>query len=302
MAGISEKTTKVFKRIFKPSTVPRPLVFVMPLLVALVVAILSQYVFSISLKGSSALPALILAGIVFGGVLGYKFRAKRVLGVGLIVAVVIGFFLVPYFSFFLGRMNLYAVDQMPAGFTVKEMRIAFDKMAFVKTDNTEVTAWSGITITLRPGLTRVHLGTLNLPAGSYIGRRIYMNNVDIDVEADIANMVSPENGQSPPPEAYENTFANFKVEFENEFKRTFPNGSSSNWSALSGSKFSFTMSTGQFPQPEFEPETMDYPGIGGPDITLDFTLSTDGTVVVTPIIEMPPGFPTPESVSQRHGA
>lgn len=299
--GMSERLSKAFSRIFKPWSIPRPLLIAMPFLVALIVAIFSQYVVTLPVKGSSALPSLIVAGIVFGLILGYKFRSKKMLGVGMTAAVVIGFFLVPYFSFFLGRMNLYAVDQMPEGFTVKEMRITFDKVAFVKSDNTEVTAWSGMTITLRPGTTRVHLGVLNLPAGNYIGRRIYMNNVDIDVEADIARMVDPETGQSPAPEAYENVYASFQTDFDSDFKNTFPQGGAKNWSALDGSKFTFTMSTGQFPQPEFEPETMDYPGIGGPDITLDFTLSSDGTVVVTPIIDMPPGFPAQETTTQQHG-
>ncbi len=121
-----------------------------------------------------------------------------------------------------------------------------------------------------------------------------MRNVDIDVEADLANLTD-ETGQpiSIPAENYPTAYENFKTEFDNRFKQKFPDGSASNWSALDGSKFTFTMSTGAFPQPEFEPENMNYPGFGGPDITLDFTLSPDGTVTVTPIIDMPPGFPSP---------
>ncbi|MDI6642852.1 MAG: hypothetical protein QMD95_02240 [Candidatus Hodarchaeaceae archaeon] len=48
--------------------------------------------------------------------------------------IVIGFFLVPYFAFFLGKMHLFAVDQLPEGFKVKEMRVSLDHVNFVKTD------------------------------------------------------------------------------------------------------------------------------------------------------------------------
>lgn len=281
---------------FKPCSIPRPIIFLIPLLIGLLVAVFCQYVVVLGVKGSSAVPYLILAGLIIGVPLAYKFRARKIRAIGLCAAIVIGFFLVPYFSFFLGKMHLFAVDQMPEGFTVKEMRITMEKIAFVKSDNTEVTAWSGTSFILRPGVTRVYLGTFDIPAGTYIGRRIYMRNVDIDVETDISKLKDPVTGESPPADNYQAAYDGFKADFENEtghFKTKFPNGSADNWTALDGSKFTFTMSTGAFPQPEFEPEQMDYPGFGGPDITLDFTLSPDGTVTVTPIIDMPPGFPSP---------
>lgn len=292
MAKKSQSVSRVFRRLFKPWSIPRPIIFLMPLLVALIVALISQYVIVLPVKGSSAVPYLILAGLIIAVPLVYKFRAKKFRGISLGAAIVIGFFLVPYFSFFLGQMHLFAVDQMPEGFTVIEMRVEMGKVAFVKTDDTEVTVWPGTTITLRPGVTRVYLGTWDIPAGTYIGRRIYINNVSIDVEADISKLKDPVTGESPPADRYQEAYDGLKADFESEtghFKQEFPNGSASNWSALDGSKFTFTMSTGAFPEPEFEPEQMDYPGVGGPDITLDFTLTEDGMVTVTPILDFPPG-------------
>ncbi len=157
---------RVFRRVFKPCTIPRPIIFLMPLLIGLIVALFAQYVVVLGVKGSSALPWLILAGFIIGIPLAYKFRARKIRAISLVAAIVIGFFLVPYFSFFLGKMHLFAVDRMPEGFTVKEMRITMEKVAFVKSDNTEVTAWSGTSFTLRPGVTRGYRGTLDSPAGT----------------------------------------------------------------------------------------------------------------------------------------
>jgi hypothetical protein len=289
---------QTFQRLFKPRAISRKFIVMAPIVVALIVALFSQYIVILPVKGSSAVPALILTGLIIGGTLACKFRTIKIRGVGLGAAIVVGFFLVPYFAFFLGQIHLYAVDRLPPGFKVIEMRPTVEKVVFVTSDNQEVTAWPGpITLSLRPGVTRVYIGTLSIPAGSYIGRRIYLSNVDVDVEIDLLNLEDPETGETIPPglsqEEYQKAYDNFRAEFDNHFKRMFPNGTSRNWSELDGTKFTFTMSTGEFPEPEFEPENIDYPGFGGPDITLDFTLSEDGTVTVTPIIDMPPGFPQP---------
>ena len=291
---------RVFQRLFKPSTVPKSLLFGMPFIVAIIVALFTQYVVVLPLKSSSAVPGLILVGLIIGVPLAYKFRAKKNLGIGLGVTIVIGFLLVPYFSFFLGKMNLFAVDQLPPGFKVIEMRVELDNVTFVKTDNSEVLAQGPTTFTLRPGATRVHVGTIDLPAGSYIGRRIYLGNVDVDVEVDLATWPYD---QIPGFEGYtiaegvaheyftwEEAYENFKWYQDHFFKQVFPNGSSSNWSALDGTKFTFTMSTGKFPQPEFQADPISTPGFGGPDVTLDFTLTEQGVVTVTPILDFPPGF------------
>ncbi len=276
---------------FKPRSIPRPLIIITPFLTALIVALICQYVVVLPVKGSSAVPWLILAGLIIGTPLAYKFREKKFRGITLGAAIIIGFFLVPYFAFFLGRINLFAVDQMNMpGTKVIEMRITQNRVAWVKTDGTEVTAWSGpTTITLHPGVTRIYFGTMNIPAGSYTGRMIYLDTVEIDTQVDLSVWTTPEGG-SIPPEMYQEVYDNFRSEFDSHLQQEFPQGSSSNW-ALNGSIITFTMSTGPFQ--ESEPDPIDYPGFGGPDITLDFTLTEDGMITVTPILDFPPGFSPP---------
>ncbi|MDI6642853.1 MAG: hypothetical protein QMD95_02245 [Candidatus Hodarchaeaceae archaeon] len=113
------------------------------------------------------------------------------------------------------------------------------------------------------------------------------------MEADISKLKDPVTGESP-PENYQTVYDNFKTVFDYSFKLRFPTGSSSNWSALDGSKFTFTMTTGPFQEFQSDPtQVMTYPGFGGPDVTLDFTLSEDGTVTATPILDFPPGMGSP---------
>lgn len=270
---------RVFRKLFKPRSIPRPIIFLMPLLVALIVALFSQYVVILPVKGSSAVPYLILAGLIIGAPLTYKFRAKKIRGIALGAAIVIGFFLVPYFAFLTGQMQLYAVDQLPPEFKVIEMRISFEKVVFVDNENNEVTAWSGPkNLTLRPGRTRVHVGTLSIPAGSYVGRRVYMNNVDMDLEVDLTRL---------PPYGGPDPYEFFEEQLTRGFQSDFPQGSTSNWS-WNGLIGTFTTSTG--PHSRETKDYFDYRGYGGPDITLDYTLTEDGRLTVTPILDSPPGI------------
>lgn len=287
----SQVRSEIFQKLFKPRSIPRWVIIAAPLLTALIVALICQYVVVLPVKGSSAVPWLILAGLIIGTPLAYKFREKKFRGITLCVAIVIGFFLVPYFAFFLGKIHLFVVDQMNMpGAKVIEMRITQNRIAWVKTDGTEVIAWPGpITITLHPGVTRIYVGTMNIPAGSYTGRAIYIDTVEIDTQVDLSVWTTPEGGPIP-PEYYQEVYDNFRSEFDSHFQQEFPQGSSSNW-ALNGSIITFTMSTGPFQVQE--PEQLDYPGFGGPDITLDFTLSEQGMVTVTPILDFPPGFSSP---------
>lgn len=296
---------QIFQRLFKPWTVPGWLLIGIPFLVFLVaisVALFTQYIIFFSLKSSSSLPGLILAGLIIAILLAYKFRAKRNRGVALGVTIIIGLLLVPYFSFFLGKIQLFAVDPppLPKDFRVIEMRVTLDKVVFVTTDNREVIVQQGPTaFTLRPGATRVHVGTIDLPAGSYTGRRIYLSNVDVDVEVDLATWPYEKRGYTLAEAVagghftWEGAYTEFRAAQDTYFKAVFPNGSSKNWSALDGTKFTFTMSTGAFPQPEFQAEPIYTPGFGGPDVTLDFTLTRQEAgwvVTVTPILDFPPGI------------
>ena len=152
--------SKIFERLFRPSSIPRPFIIVTPLLVALIVALVCQYVVILPVKGISAVPYLILTGLIIGVPLTYKFRARKFRGIGLGAAVVIGFFLVPYFAFFFGRINIYMTDALAPGVKLVELRPTIGRVALIDNAGSEVTVLPGpITLYLYPGGQRVYLGT-----------------------------------------------------------------------------------------------------------------------------------------------
>lgn len=87
---------------FEPRSIPRLVVIALPILVVLMVTAITQYVVFVPTKSSSAISWLAALGLIFGVPLAIKFRARKLRGIGLGAAIMIGFLLVPYFAFSLG--------------------------------------------------------------------------------------------------------------------------------------------------------------------------------------------------------
>lgn len=198
----------MFQRLFKPRSIPRPVVIVLPFLVALIVTVITQYAVFIPAKSSSAMPWLAALGLIFGVPLAIKFRAHKLRGIGLGAAIMTGFLLVPYFAFFFGQIHIFIQDDaMPAHMKVVEVRTTISRITWIEKNAGETTVFQGpVTLHLHPGEQRVHLGTMNIPAGTYIGGVVYIGGVEVDIETDLALA-------GVPPDAYEEEYQDMQRRF-----------------------------------------------------------------------------------------
>lgn len=89
-------------------------------------------------------------------------------GIGLGVAITIGFLIVPYFAFCLSPIHVFAQDDTPEHLKVLEVRATIDRIVWTEKTAGERTVFQGpVTLYLHPGEQRVYLGTMNIPAGTY---------------------------------------------------------------------------------------------------------------------------------------
>jgi len=202
----------------------------------------------------------------------------------------IGVLLIPYFAFGIGQIDFYMVDDnLAEGITVQEVRPTMDRIVFGTPDKGDVDVWKGPnTLKLHPGENRVKLGRFDMPAGTYKGGRVEIGDIQVDIQADLAVMKNPMDGQIIPEDQYAFVFDQIKSRMTGNvggFSINIVN------SSLEGNLGKFTISVGtmtqQIPIPEIK-----YPGMGGPDITLDITLDEMGKPdpsKIKAIIDMPPG-------------
>jgi hypothetical protein len=241
--------------------------------------VFTQYVVFFPVKGASSMSYLVVFGCLAAIPLVFVFRSSKIRGLSLGFAVLVGFLLLPYFAFCLGPIHLLALDDPPEAITVIEVRPTIESIVWTTNWGEEFRVFDGpVTLYLHPGEQRVYFGTMNIPAGSCADGVIHISNVVVDMEEDLSL-------GGPHSDSYE-------VRYQ-EMQRWFGNNAT-NWSRddnivrytwSSGPKIS-TMELGGF----------SYPGIGGPDITLDFVMGDhDGKPEsVTVIFEMPPGIPQPD--------
>lgn len=256
-----------------------------PPVIGILGAVISEYVLKIGVLGSANLKYFLIAGAI-GAVAVFVISRK----IKYAVPVFVGFILIPYFVFIIGRIDFYMVDDnLAVGITVVEVRPTMDKITFGTVDKGEVVVWQGPqTLALHPGANRVKLGRFNMPAGTYKGGEVSIGDIQVDIQADLSKMSDPASGGSIPVERYEEAFNNIKARMTGGiggFNISLLN------SSLSGSMGSFTISVGKMTQQLPIPE-IKYPGIGGPDITLDITLDEMGKPdpsKIKAIIDMPPG-------------
>lgn len=255
-----------------------------PPLVAALGALFTEYVLKIGVLGSANFIYFLGAGVIAGVLVFIIFKKPS-----FAASTAVGFVLIPYFVFVLGQIDFYMVDDnLAEGMTVIEVRPTMDKIAF-GTDKGEVAVWSGPqTLQLHPGANRVKLGRFDMPAGTYQGGAVYIGDIRVDIRVDLSIMKNPIDGQSIPADHYAEAFEGIKSRMTGNvagFNIRLVN------SSLSGNIGDFTISVGKMVQSLPIPE-IKYPGMGGPDITLDITLDEMGRPdpsKIKAIIEMPPG-------------
>ncbi|MFH1162009.1 MAG: hypothetical protein V1696_01905 [Candidatus Jorgensenbacteria bacterium] len=248
-------------------------------------ALLTEYVLKIGVLGTGNLKYFAIVGVVAAAIVFLASRRKALAG-----AAFVGCILVPYAAFLVGQIDFYMVDDnLAQGITVVEVRPTMDKIVFGTPDKGDVTVWGGPqTLVLHPGGNRVKLGRFNMPAGTYQGGSVSIGDIQVDIRADLAVMTNPVGGQSITPEYYEEAFNGIKARMTGSvggFNISLVN------SSRDGAVGTFTISVGsmtqQIPIPEIK-----YPGMGGPDITLDITLDEMGKPdpsKIRAIVDMPPG-------------
>jgi len=267
------------------------LCFAIPFVVAILGAVVTEYVLKIGVLGTANLKYFLIAAIV-AAILIFAVSRKMAFA----VSAAIGVMLIPYFVFCIGQIDFYMVDDnLAEGITVVEVRPTMDNIIF-GSDKGDVTVWKGPqTLKLHPGENRVKLGRFDMPAGTYKGGTVNIGDIQVDIKADLAVMKNPTDGQTIPEDQYTTVFDQIKSRMSGNvggFNINIIN------SSLSGNVGSFTITVGKMTQVIPIPE-IKYPGMGGPDITLDITLDEMGKPdpsKIKAIVEMPPGvggaFPT----------
>ena len=248
-------------------------------------ALLAEYVLKIGVLGTSNLKYFAIIGLVAAAIIFLISRKKVLAG-----AVFIGCILIPYAAFIVGQIDFYMVDDnLAQGITVIEVRPTMNKIVFGTPDKGDVVVWGGPqTLALHPGENRVKLGRFDMPAGTYKGGLVSIGDIQVDIRADLAAMTDPVGGQSIDAAHYEEAFNNIKARMTGSvggFNIKLIN------SSLAGAIGTFTISVGSMTQPLPIPE-INYPGMGGPDITLDITLDEMGKPdpsKIRAIVDMPPG-------------
>ena len=248
-------------------------------------ALVTEYILKIGTLGSSNFKYFLIAGII-GAIIVYLISKK----IGYCITTVIGFLLIPYFVFAVGQIDFYMIDaNLAQGITVIEVRPTMEKINFGTPDKGDVSVWGGpMTLKLHPGDNRVKLGRFDMPAGTYIGGSVEISDIQVDITADLTVMSDPISGQTIPADRYEEAFSNIKNRMTGSvggFDITLVD------SALNGSQGTFTISVGKMTQ-ELPIPQIEYPGMGGPDITLDITLDEMGRpdpAKIKAIVDMPPG-------------
>jgi len=219
------------------------LCFAIPFAVAILGAVITEYVLKIGVLGTSNFMYFLIAGVV-GGIIVFLLTRK----ISFAICTIIGFLLIPYVVFLIGQIDFYMVDDnLAQGITVIEVRPTMDKITFGTQDKGDVAVWSGPkTLQLHPGANRVELGRFDMPAGTYKGGTVYIGGIQVDIQADLSKMSDPASGQAIPAENYAEALDSIKAGMAGNvggFNIQLIN------SSLNGNIGTFTISVGSMTQP-----------------------------------------------------
>jgi len=282
------------------------LLFAIAVLIAFAGAIALEYGLHTYMTNSKLLYALV-GGVALVIALSFAVPEVNAHRAGYITAVIFGIILMPYIAFVVGKMDLYMVDDnLARGLAVKEVRVTMDDMRFKTKEGGSVTVLpGGNVITMHPGENEVRVGTINIPKGAYNGGEMGLKQIEVDMQLDLneALAAAKEGTNLPPgvpslagvPENMRPSDQQLKEEIASKVSSNIPPIGKLKNTNRDGDKITFTLEIDaaqipfpkEIPMPEFE-----YPGVGGPDITLDIILGLDGRPeMIQPIIHLPPGLP-----------
>lgn len=271
------------------------IIFSLPFIIGIAGALFAEYILKIGVLGMANLKYFLAIGIA-AAILATIFIKKRggALAGALTFAtpIAIGFVLIPYFAFLIGQIDIYMIDDnLAQGITVLEVRPIMEKITFGTLDKGEIPVWSGPqTLILHPGENRVKLGRFDMSAGTYSGGKVYVNDIQVDIQMDLAILQNPADSQSIPADHYQEAFESIKSSMGGGSVAGF--NTALLRSSLSENIADFTIGVGSMTIPIPIPQ-ISYPGMGGPDVTVDIVLDEMGRPdpsKIRTIIEMPPGF------------
>jgi hypothetical protein len=254
-------------------------IVLIPLLIGFGGMIFSQYIFYLPVKSTRATLILAVTGLLVGLAANSISQSDKHTSRKLAASIFLGFLLIPYLSFGLGRVHVLAKDGPPEYIRVIEVRPTIETVIWITKNGEEKTVFQGPkTLYLHPGEQRVYLGTFSIPAGTYVRGEVRISNVLTDLEEDMFKA-------GVDPEYYEEEYQRMKEHLSD----------ASDWSR-NENLVRYTWDAGRKVSYLRMGEGFTYPGIGGPDITLDFIMGEhDGKPEsVEVIMEMPPGIPAPK--------
>lgn len=184
-----------------PFSIPRGVIIITPFLIASIATIITQYVMCVPVKDGSTMLWLGVIGTALGFPLAIIFRSNKLRGIGLGIAVIIGFLIIPYFAFAFGQIHIFMKDDaLPDHMEVLECRPTLDRIVWIeKTQGETIVLQGPITLLLHPGEQRVHLGTMTIPSGLYVNGTVYISGVEVDIKEDLSLA-------GVPPERYEEEY------------------------------------------------------------------------------------------------
>jgi hypothetical protein len=254
-------------------------ILIIPLLIGFGGMLFSQYLFYLPVKSTKATLILAAIGFIIGIAVNSISKYNKHTSRKLAASIFLGFLFIPYLSFGLGRVHVLAKDGPPEYIRVIEVRPTIETVIWITKNGEEKTVFHGPKkLYLHPGEQRVYLGTFSIPAGTYVRGEVRISSVFTDLEEDMLKAgVDPEY-------------------FEDEYHRMQEHLSDASGWSRDENLVRYTWDAGRKVSYLRMGEGFSYPGIGGPDITLDFVMGEhDGKPEsVEVIMEMPPGIPAPK--------
>jgi DNA-binding transcriptional ArsR family regulator len=274
VSPVPERRVKVISRILSLAFAVFAFVFV-----AAAGVIATEYVFHLPmllLPMVSDLAYFVCVGIAVLGIA--SLYLKKVPRRGIYVSVIVGLLVLPYAQFVFGHMDFFVKDEaMIKGVRAEEVRFALTVEMHDVDTGEWVTAIDSALMTLYPGENYVYLDSVNLPAGKYDQSRA-TTDCEVDIVVDL-NIARPELAEADVDDAA------IQERISTDLKKV---GAELKNYRREGLMLYYTIALTKV---EVQPEKIDYPGYGGPDIYLHIILDELGRPTsIEKTVKMPPGF------------